>query len=112
MLPIASKVITITIDPKLEAWLRKKAEAEGLTVSAYRIRSGTSGADPRWVFCRIFLKWTAASPNRMLPVYILQHAEDLPAQNGGYGTSEICLRRNTSSSDKKDAGMKFGDINQ
>jgi hypothetical protein len=27
--------MTITIDPKLEARLREKAEAEGLTVSAY-----------------------------------------------------------------------------
>ena len=27
--------MTITIDPKLEAKLREKAEAEGLTVSAY-----------------------------------------------------------------------------
>jgi hypothetical protein len=27
--------MTITIDPKLETWLHEKAEAEGLTISAY-----------------------------------------------------------------------------
>ncbi len=29
------RTLTITIDPKLEARLREKAEAEGLTISAY-----------------------------------------------------------------------------
>jgi len=39
--------MTINIDPKLEARLREKAEAEGLTVSAYieRLVSADQGAE-------------------------------------------------------------------